>query len=150
MGAALPELKYSDAAVEARLRPSWIAAIGIASMALATLGLLAVIPGPPGLRILAATCVACAGLEALHAIAMHRGRRGAGTILLRRSREIAVRSDAGLWRSGRVCDGSFVAPWLTIVRWRPDECLFARSIVILPDMLDRETARRLRVLLRWA
>lgn len=150
MGAALPELKYSDAAVEVRLRPSWIAVVGISSMALATLGLLAVIPGSPGLRILVGTCVACAGIEAIHAIAMHRGRRGAGTILLRRSREIAVCSDGGLWRSGRVCDGSLVAPWLTIIRWRPDDCVFARSIVILPGMLDAESFRRLRVILRWS
>jgi toxin CptA len=150
MGAALPELKYSDGAVEVRLRPSWIALFGIASMALATLGLLALIPGAPGLRILASTCVACAGLEAIHAIALRRGRRGARTILLRRSREIAVCSDNGLWRPGRVCDGSFVAPWLTIIRWRPDDRVFARSIVILPGMLDAESFRRLRVILRWS
>ena len=150
MGAALPELKYSDAGVEVVLRPSRIAGIGIASIALATLGLLAVIPGAPGVRILAGTCVACAGIEALHAVALHRGRRGAGTILLRRSREIAVCSSAGLWRSGTVCDGSFVAPWLTIIRWRPDDSPFARSIVILPDMLGAESARALRVLLRWS
>ena len=47
-------------------------------------------------------------------------------------------------------DGSFVAPWLTIVRWRPEGARFDRTFLVVPGMLEREDFRRLRVLLRWA
>ena len=48
----------------------------LAAMASATLALSAFTPGPVALRILAATWVACAALHALHAVVLHRGRRG--------------------------------------------------------------------------
>ena len=90
MGAALPELKYSEAAaLEVALRPSLRAALLIAAMAVATLALIAATPGMAALRILAATWVTCAALEAIHRAALHRGRRGVCAILLTRSGEIA-------------------------------------------------------------
>jgi hypothetical protein len=57
-------------------------------------------------------------------------------------------------RDGRLCAGhvrasSFVHPWLTTVVWRPDGARFARSFALLPDMLDVDDFRRLRVMLRY-
>jgi hypothetical protein len=43
-----------------------------------------------------------------------------------------------------------VAPWLTIVRWRPDGARRDGTVLLLPDMAEAEALRRLRVLLRWA
>jgi toxin CptA len=149
VGAALPELKYSEA-VAVRLGASRRAALGLAAMALATLALIGATPGPAGLRVLLATGVICAALDTIHAIALHRGRRGVRAVVVRRSREIAVEMANGRWRSGVVRDGSFVAPWLTIIRWRPEDSRFTRSIVLVPGMLAAETFRSLRVLLRWA
>lgn len=53
-----------------------------------------------------------------------------------------------------VCGDSVVTPYLTVVNCRePDEkwfaCLRAPQLVILPDMLDAESYRQLRVWLRW-
>jgi hypothetical protein len=48
-----------------------------------------------------------------------------------------------------VVDGSFVAPWLTIIRWRPEGAWFDRTIVVLPDMLPADAFRELRLRLRW-
>ena len=48
-----------------------------------------------------------------------------------------------------VVDGSFVAPWLTIVRSRPKGAWFDRTLVVLPDMLDADAFRELRLRLRW-
>ena len=50
---------------------------------------------------------------------------------------------------GEVIDGSFVAPWLTIVHWRPLGSRLTRTLLVLPDMLDAESFRALRVVLRW-
>lgn len=57
-------------------------------------------------------------------------------------------------RSGEstVCDlsgSTFVAPYLTVLNLKPAGKFFTRSVVILPDGIDVEEFRRLRVLLRW-
>jgi hypothetical protein len=149
VGVAPAEHKYSEA-VRSGLAPSRRAAAGLAAMGLATLALIAVTPGPSRLRILGATAVACGSLEAIHRVALRRGRRGVRALILRRSREIEVGLASGRWRHGAVRDGSFAAPWLTIVRWRPQGARFDRSIVILPGMLPAGEFRRLRVMLRWS
>jgi toxin CptA len=150
VGAARGEHKYSEAPVRAGLGPSRYALSCLVVMACASVALVAVTPGPVALRILAATAVACASLEAIHATALRRDRRGVRALILRRSREIDVGFGNGRWLHGVVRDGSFVAPWLTIVRWRPEGARFDRSIVLLPGMLPGEEFRQLRVLLRWS
>lgn len=150
MGAALLECKYSEAGVEVALRPSRVATMGLAVMLVATLAVVAMIPGSAVLKFVVATCVACMALEAIHTIGMQRGRRAVRAILLRRSGEIEVEMASGEWQAGIVLDGSFVAPWLTVVRWRPEGARLDRSVLILPDMLAVEGFRALRVLLRWS
>ena len=150
MGAALQDHKYSEAGVRIALAPSRSAVAAIAAMASATLALILLTPGPPAPRILAATWVACAALHALHAVALHRGRRGVRALHVDRDGAIELRDGTGAWRAGRLRAGSFVAPWLAIVRWRAPGARFDASVVILPDMLPAEDFRRLRVWLLWS
>ncbi len=150
MGAALREHQYSEAAITLRLRASRAALFAIGSMACATLALIAFTPGPAAARILAATWIACAALHAAHGAALHRGRHGVRELTLGRGGEIEVRGDADAWRVGTLRDGSFVTPWLTLVRWREHGARFDRTVAILPGMLGAEEYRRLRVLLRWS
>lgn len=49
----------------------------------------------------------------------------------------------------QVLADSVVTPALVVLNVRPRGARSARSIVILPDSLDTETFRRLRVWLRW-
>jgi len=142
-------MKYSEAPVELALAPSRAAAWAIAAMALSTLAVLAATPGPSWLRILLATWIACAALEAIHVVALHRGSRGVRHAVVTRAGEVHLRNELAEWRTGIVRPGSFVAPWLTIVRWRAPMHRFDRTLLILPDMLPEEDFRRLRVLLRW-
>jgi hypothetical protein len=65
------------------------------------------------------------------------------------SRGLCLVFQDGAEATGRVQDGCFVAPWLAIVRWRPEGAWFDRTVVILPGMTGRDEFRRLRVLLRW-
>jgi toxin CptA len=46
-------------------------------------------------------------------------------------------------------DSTFVAPYLTVINLQPVERFFMRSVVILPDSMDAEEFRRLRIWLRW-
>jgi len=52
------------------------------------------------------------------------------------------------WREGTLRGDCFIAPWLTVIRWRPHAGRFDRTVLLLPDMADEETRRRIRVLLR--
>ena len=51
--------------------------------------------------------------------------------------------------AGSVLGTSFVAPWLVVINLKVERRLFARAIVVMPDAVDRETFRALRVWLRW-
>ena len=62
---------------------------------------------------------------------------------------LAVRDRIG-WRTGQLRAGSFVAPWLTIIRGRPEGARLDRTLVILPDMVQGTALRKSRVILRWA
>ncbi|WP_171160876.1 protein YgfX [Usitatibacter palustris] len=79
------------------------------------------------------------------ALAVHFAAR---FVMLDRSRTILWRDGAGRSHSGVVRDGSFVAPWLTIIRWRPEGAWFDRTILVMPDMIEAEAFRHLRVMLR--
>jgi len=143
-------MKYSEAPVELALAPSRAAAFAIGAMALSTLAVLVATPGLLSLRILLGTWIACAALEGLHVVALHRGSRGVCGAVVTRAGELHLRNELAEWRTGIVRPGSFVAPWLTIIRWRAPTHRFDRTLLILPDMLPEDDFRRLRVLLRWS
>ena len=48
-----------------------------------------------------------------------------------------------------ILGSTFVAPYLTVLNLKPVENFFTRSVVILPDSMDAEEFRQLRVWLRW-
>jgi hypothetical protein len=135
---ALGRSTISDMTCDFTLVPSRAASCFIALAAAATLLLLAALPGWPEARI--AAMVWCMGI--------------AGHAFKRQRAAHAVRVDGASITidgiEGRIVTGSFVAPWLTIVRWRPQGARFTRTLPVLPDAIDAGTFRALRVILRWA
>lgn len=65
---------------------------------------------------------------------------GEGVVLLRRD---GVRLSCGILQD------SLVTPYLTVLNVLPQGARFARSVVILPDSLEAESFRQLRVWLKW-
>lgn len=128
--------QYSEA-VEVFLARSRIAAAFAAGGALATVALVAAMPLPVRVRILLATAVACLAIHALGAA--WRPRRA------RLDCDGAAEIDGV---AGRLRDGAFVSPWLTVIRWRPAGARIDRTVLVLPDMLPAAAFRHLRVLLR--
>jgi toxin CptA len=51
---------------------------------------------------------------------------------------------------GKVLRDSLVMPAIAVLNVLPEGAHFAHSIVILPDTLERESFRQLRVILRWS
>lgn len=128
--------KYSER-VEAVLAPSPWARAGIAAAVVATAALVCATPLEPGPRALAACALAWASMRALRTVSAPRSLQVGG------DGQIRVDGVPGL-----VVAGSFVAPWLTALRWRPTRGWRDHGLLILPDMLEPEDFRRLRVLLR--
>jgi len=137
VGRVAAEDKYSGA-VDAFLTRSRVLPVLVGAGAFATVALLAATPLPLGAALLLGTWVACLSLHALD-----RARR-VRSIALDREGVLVVQG-----RAGRLCEGSFVAPWLTVVRWRPAGARFDHTLLVLPDMLGHDDFRKLRVLLRW-
>lgn len=119
------------------------------ALAAATIGVLASTPAPLALRILAGTWTACAALLAANRLPFVPGASAPRAFALHASGEVAVQSHDGDWRRGGLRDGGFVAPWLVIVRWRPEGARLDRTILLVPGMADAETMRNIRVILRW-
>lgn len=111
----------------------------VATAALATAALVAGLPLAIEAHVAALLWIGHAALRALGGL--RPGRR----VRIEHDRTIEVAHASGTLR-----DGSFVAPWLTVVRWRPLGAWRDRSLLIAPDMLGAEDFRRLRVLLRWS
>ena len=126
---------------------SRIASVSIAVAATASLALLVAIPLPWLARIFALLWIGACALDALLGVALRLGRRGVRAMCLR-SPDVEVATGDGRVHEGELRSGSFVSPWLTIVRWRPRGAFLDRTIVVLPDMLEAESFRALRVVLR--
>lgn len=55
----------------------------------------------------------------------------------------------GTVHAAELLGSSFVAPYLTVLNLRPVGSILARHAVIVPDNVDAEAFRKLRVLLKW-
>ncbi len=129
--------KYSGAVEVALARSRFVPAFVVAATG-ATLALVALVPLRLDAAILLATWAACLAIDAL------RRCRPMRRLALDCSGAVSVDGVAGELR-----DGSFVAPWLTIVRWRPAGARFDRTLLVLGDMLPAADFRHLRVILKW-
>lgn len=70
------------------------------------------------------------------------------TLLLDGDMILLVTRD-GKQMTARVLADSLVTPFITVLNVLPKGSHLARSIIILPDSLDAESFRQLRVWLRW-
>ena len=125
------EIKYSGAAIGALLA----AVVG-------TEALLIAIPLAGGVR---AACMAYVFLQAARAC---DALLATTALRLDLDRRVEIRF-RGQWRPGVVRDGSFVLPWLTILRWRPEGGRFDLAVMLVPAMASDESLRKIRVLLRF-
>lgn len=137
MEAARSRDKYSER-VETLLGRSRQAEGFVAAGAVATLALAWATPVAWELQLAAIAWVGACARAALGRL------RAVDRLAVDRSGEVVV---GGV--SGRLRPGSFVAPWLTVVRWRPLGAWLDRTVLVVPDMLAPDDFRRLRVLLRW-
>ena len=158
MGTGTDGVKYSGRAaafgpaerVDVALGPSPVAERFLTAMAGATLALVLWTPMPPAVKAMLVPAVTWRAIAALRCRARQEGPDGVRGLRLDRTGAVQVAGAEGASRVGRVLDGSFVAPWLTIMHWLPDGARLSRTVVIVADMVEADAFRRLRVLLRWS
>ena len=128
------------------LRPSWTLAAAIALAHLAALAAaVAALPGAAAAVVAAG--VALSAIEHLRA-ALHRAPHAVAGLELTADGRVAVAGPSGDWLTARLRSAAVPVPWLAVVTLR-DALGQRRAAVVLPDALDREAFRRLRVWLRW-
>ena len=131
------------------LRPSRVATAALLVMAAATLGAWLTLPTPWVVDGLFAVAL---GGWARHQIRLHGSRTSAQAIvelMLSSDAVIVVRRRDGQLVAGHVRSGSFVHPAFTSIVWRPDRVRWSRSLPLVPDMLDVDDFRQVRVMLRY-
>jgi toxin CptA len=129
-----------------QLRPSRALAIAIVVGHL--LALAAAFVGLPPVAAGFATAGLALSLVHYSRWATHRGPSSVAALELWSDGRLAVAGPAGAWRPAALRHAAVPAGWLAILVAR-DDAGRSRSAVILPDALDAEPFRRLRVMLRW-
>ncbi|HSD44182.1 MAG TPA: protein YgfX [Burkholderiales bacterium] len=129
-----------------QLKPSRVLAAAVA------LGhILALAGAATGLPPVAASVVALGlGLSAFHhlRLAMHRSALAVAGLEFSPAGHFALSNPAGVWLSAEMRRAAVPAGWLAVLAAR-DANGRSRFAVILPDSVEPEAFRRLRVWLRW-
>lgn len=92
------------------------------------------------------------GVSLVHALSHHAFRRGSSALVaieLRENGTIAVQTRDGTWRDVHMLGTSYVTPLLTVLNMKLDGFRFTRHLVVMPDMIEADDYRQLRVRLRW-
>ena len=130
--------------VDCDLQYSRRAAAFIVVAVLATGALAAVLPLPIAVRASIAVVLALEAVRAWRALGavrrLHLAPDGAVVVVLADGARVA----------GALRPGSFAAPWLLALRWRPEGARFDRALLLLPGMAAEPALRNIRVILRWA
>ncbi len=132
-----------------RLKPSWYLALWLCVAHAIAIGMVLALPLPIGLKLVT-TLVICISLVFYF---MRNARLAAPNSII----ALEVKEDCTCaieTRSGKRLDcillpTSYVSVSLTILNLKADGEMLARHVVILPDSLNPEDFRKLRVLLRW-
>ena len=129
-----------------RMLASWIAVTGCLAAGLS----LAYLPLTAALLVCGVVLWQGWVLMRLHAL---QSDPDAFTAVRCESDMLSYQLKRGPWISGQILQGGLVTSWLTVVRVRDmadySKRAKTRVLVLLPDRLNAEDYRRLRVYLRW-
>jgi len=132
------------------LYPSRLAAAGIGVSGIASLALVLALPLPAlGQAVLVVAILGWVA-HAFRRDALHRGGTAVRALRLAPDLILVAYMADGRMVAGHVRASTYVGAWITCIVWRPDGALASRSILLLPDMVQADGFRRLRVMLRYA
>ena len=115
----------------------------VTALSCTTMALVVMLPVAVPWRLVAVAWVA------VHAVRAWRALGAVSHLVLARDGAVRVEMRDGRTFEGMVRAGSFAAPWLTVVRWRPAGRRWDRTLLLLPDAAGSAEMRNIRVILRW-
>lgn len=130
------------------LKPSIFLAIALGASHVAVLGILTLLALPLLVRAGLALAVLVSLIYHLWHDAWLLARSSNQTLLLEGDK-VQLITRNGDQIAARVLDDSLVTPFMTVLNLLPQGAYLARSVIIMPDSLDAESFRQLRVWLRW-
>lgn len=139
----------AQAMLSFRPRPSRILASLLATMHGLCVGMVWMLPLAVAIRWFATAVLAVSLAYYLHAHWSRRRRLAVRAVELSPDCGCRFQGPEGQWVEATVLPSSFVAPYMTVLNLKPTDSRWVRHVVILPDSLEPEAFRRLRVLLRW-
>ena len=131
------------------LKSSRQLAAGLTLGHLAAVGCVAIVPLPLWLKILLSVILAMSLIQSLTREAWRIGSSSIVEFQCEREGGVLIKTRSGKEWEARVLGSSFVASYLTIVLLKPNTSGRVRAGVILPDALEPELFRQLRVWLKW-
>lgn len=131
------------------LKASHYLATGLILGHLAAAGCVVLVPLAPWLKLLLSAILAASLIQCLVRVAWRMGSSSIVELQCEREGGALIKTRSGKEWEGRVLGSSFVATYLTIVVLKPNASRRVRAVVILPDALEPELFRQLRVWLKW-
>ena len=132
-----------------RLQPSYYLAV-LLGLAHAAAGLvLWPLALPPGVKAAIAILLIVSLIYYLRKDALLTAHDAVVALTLTEEMSCILIARSGQSMTCNLADNTFVAPYLTVINLQPVEQFFMRSVVILPDSIDAEEFRRLRIWLQW-
>lgn len=131
------------------LKASRYLATGLTLGHLAAIGCVAIVPLPLWLKLLLSVILAASLMQSLTREAWRIGSSSIIELQCEREGGVLVKTRSGKEWAACVLGSSFVASYLTIVLLKPNASRRVCAVVILPDALEPELFRQLRVWLKW-
>lgn len=101
-------------------------------------------------KLLLSLAIVASLAHSLWRFAFLRSPRSVIALELKDRETAIVQQGDETWHEGKVLGTSYVSPLLTVVNLRLDGHRLTRHIVVVPDNIDPEEFRKLRVTLRWS
>lgn len=131
------------------LRPSRMLAAILAAVHCAAIILVVLVPLPQWLKAAAITALLVSLAFYVWQTALLRSPHAVVAIEVASDETFSVQTRRGDWLGCEVLGSTYVASFLTVLNLREPEKRTVRHVVVLPDSMDADDFRRLRVWLRW-
>lgn len=135
--------------IHADLRPSRMLAVLLGAAGVGACALVAILPVPLWGKLVVGVVVMLCTFYHIARDALLRMPWSITALEVSSKDGLRCLPRAGDWTDIEVRGDSFVTPWLTVLNLRLSERRFARHVILLPDSVDAEAYRWLRVWLRW-
>lgn len=131
------------------LRGSWLLAVILALAHGAAIAIVLLVSIPLWVQLFAAAILAVHLVVVVRRQALLLTPHSAVAIQISSDNKLSVQTRHGEWSEYAVLGNTYVAPYLTVLNLRHIDSRASRRVTILPDSLDAEDFRKLRVWLRW-